>query len=298
VRATGSSPIGSRAPLTAHAPVLAKKLAKLCLDQFLRLQVGLLRLVDVVDFPVPSYTQMLGIGSFSIRHYYESGINCYLPIAVAALHAGVDLHRKINVLDFGCGAARQLLHFTRHFPMPRYHACDVNEPAISFVKRNYPEVHAVRNAFRPPLPFEPGYFDMVYSVSVFSHLSPEDQPLWLRELARVLKPGGCCLLSTQGFTGVERMGRGALVDNGRTPRETLAAHGLLYRDYADREVQKANECTLAFGSKYLGIDGSYGTTTVSPAYVAQHWPAFGFAVERVIEGIIDYRQDLVVLRRC
>jgi SAM-dependent methyltransferase len=277
--------------------ILGKKLAKLALDQVTRAQVGLLRGLGLVDFPVPTYTQLLGIGSHSVRHYYESGINCYLPIAVAALQAGIDLRAEVRILDFGCGAARQLLHFTRRFPAPRYHACDVNQPAVSFVRQHYPKVQVSRNAFRPPLQFETGWFDMVYSVSVFSHLGPEDQRLWLGELARITRPGGCCFLTTEGFTALGQMGAEAIPQDGARREAALAAEGMIFQDYADLAAQKASERRVRFGSKFLGIEGRYGTTLLAPDYIRDHWPAFGFAIDAIVEGIIDYRQDLIVLRR-
>jgi len=40
---------------------------------------------------------------------------------------------------------------------------------------------------------------MVYSVSIFSHLNMEDQAIWLKEMARVTKPGGGCFLTTEGL---------------------------------------------------------------------------------------------------
>jgi SAM-dependent methyltransferase len=283
--------------LASHAHILAKKSAKLCLDQAIGLQAALLRLLGFVDFPVPTYTQMLGIGSHSIRHYYESGINCYLPIAVAALQAKVDLSNDIRILDFGCGAGRQLLHFTRRFPAPGYHACDVNGPAVQFVKRHFPQVRAVQNAFRPPLPFDDSHFDMIYSVSVFSHLGPEDQRLWLRELARITRPGGSCFLTTEGPTAAGQMGPHELAEDVSARAEALASRGLIFREYTDRQAQKDNERLLSFGSKYLGIEGTYGTTVMSPEYITRHWTEFGFSVEIILEGIIDYRQDLVVLRK-
>ena len=283
--------------VAAGSYILAKKLAKVLLDQRLRIQVAALRALGVVDFPVPTYTQMLGIGSHTLRHYYESGINCYLPIAVAALNAGLDLNKGIRILDFGCGVARQLQHFTRHFPAPRYHACDVNEPAVGFVKRQLPQVDAFSNQFRPPLPFAAGLFDMIYSVSVFTHLDPKDQGLWLQELARVTRPSGYCYLTTAGFTALGQMRREELPQDLETRRDELAARGIIFREYADRRPQKGDKRMIAFGSKYLGIDGRYGTTAMAPDYINQNWPKFGFAVEAILEGIIDYRQDLVVLRR-
>ena len=47
----------------------------------------------------------------------------------------------------------------------------------------------------PPLPYADGSFDLIYGVSVFTHLSEEHQRAWLPELRRILKPGGLLLLS-------------------------------------------------------------------------------------------------------
>ena len=44
------------------------------------------------------------------------------------------------------------------------------------------------------LPFEPGSFEIVISNHVIEHV--EDQALHLKEIARVLRPGGVCYLAT------------------------------------------------------------------------------------------------------
>ncbi len=45
------------------------------------------------------------------------------------------------------------------------------------------------------LPFDDGHFDVVTCVSVLEHLSPEAQALGVREMARVLRPGGRLLIT-------------------------------------------------------------------------------------------------------
>src|SRR5205823_11780174 len=118
------------------------------------------------------------------------------------------------------------------FPAPSYYACDVDDSAVAFVQKKYPQVQATVNSFRPPLKFEKAFFDMVYSVSIFSHLTIEDAAAWLRELARITKSGGLCLLTTAGPANLKirskHMGMDENVANAR-----LAQDGFFFKEYED-----------------------------------------------------------------
>ena len=51
---------------------------------------------------------------------------------------------------------------------------------------------------RPPLPYEDDRFDLVYSVSIFTHLDEQLQRPWIEELTRVVRPGGLVLVTVTG----------------------------------------------------------------------------------------------------
>lgn len=273
---------------------LTKDCAKLTLGMFYRVRASVSRARGVIDFPIPPYSTMRNTSSTTLRHYFVSGIRCYLPIATIALHHKVDLDRDINILDFGCGVGRELLHFTKHYPNPRYFACDVNPDAVGYIEKNYPSVKTSVNNFRPPLNYSPSSMDMIYSVSTFSHLTPDDHGPWLNELFRVAKPGGYCFLTTEGLTAFRSLVGvfDRLVDAERQLRE----HGVLYKEYAYLNSERHRRVRL-FANPTSGINGSYGNTVLTPDYIRQTWTSSGFEVIDVIEGIIDHRQDLVVLRR-
>lgn len=218
--------------------------------------------------------------SAGIRHYYVSGVNCALPIATMALHYGVRLGDKVRILDFGCGAGRQLLHFSRQFRKPDYFACDPDPTLVAFVRENYPAVQAHVTNSLPPLPFRNGQMDMTYSVSTFSQFSPDSLLPWLNELFRITSPGGYCFLATEGFTALEALREHV---GGPNMERTLLTQGVLWQEfYFLEEGRETTSCT---------------TTLITPEYIRRAWPASGFRVVDVIEGIIDSRQDLVVLRR-
>lgn len=273
-----------------------KKMAKLGLNQLQRFQAALGQGLGVIDFPVPPNSSMRKTSSRSMRHYYISGIQTVVPIVTCALQRGVALNGRIRILDFGCGVARQLLHFTRHYPNPSYYACDVDDSSIAFVQKAYPQVEAHVNPFHPPLKYPDGFFDLIYSVSIFSHLNVDDQKSWLAELARITKPGGYCFLTTEGRAALGHLTSTFGMDDAALARE-LAEQGIIYKEYdfLRDSIQKQN--TFKVASLLVGIEGSYGNTVLAPQYIRSEWGDADFEVLDIIEGIIDYRQDLVILRR-
>lgn len=273
--------------------LLMKELAKVTLNVA---QAGLVTLASkagYIDFPVPPNSSMRKTSSKTITHYYVSGIRCYLPIATMALHCGVKLDDDISILDFGCGVARELVHFQRFYPRPRYFACDVDVTHVNFVQKNF-NVQCYKNEFKPPLRYDTASMDMIYSVSTFSHLSPPDHGPWLTELCRVTKPGQFCFLTTEGPTALAFM-KHEFSDH--SADKQLRETGVLYKEYPFIAEERGRRYKIPIANVGLGFTGSYGNTVLLPDYVRSAWPASGFEVIDVIEGIIDHRQDLVVLRK-
>src|SRR6185369_16301580 len=57
---------------------------------------------------------------------------------------------------------------------------------------------------RPPSQFQDNTFDLIYSFSVFSHLSEEMHESLLIELRRILRPGGLLITTTRGREFIEQ----------------------------------------------------------------------------------------------
>jgi SAM-dependent methyltransferase len=275
---------------------LARNHAKLLCDLWQFAKVAVLRAFGLIDFPVPPNSLMRSTSSKTIRHYYGSGIRSLMPVVTAAATEGIDLSSRLTVLDFGCGVGRLLLHLTRLHPNLALHACDVNSRAVKYVKIAHPAVTATTNRSRPPLDYSDATFDWVYSVSIFSHLSEDDQRCWLSELARVIKPGGLCCLTTMGLHAVDHW-EGMTAHEREIARTALKRTGLYYNGSPKPGHQRAAERISTFGSNLIGIDGSYGDMFYTEDYVRRHWDNQDFELRRWRSGEIDDLQDLVVLRR-
>lgn len=107
---------------------------------------------------------------------------------------------RLRVCEWGCGPARVVRHLPHLDSTRAVEALgtDYSDRIISWCEANVPDVTFARNALRPPLPFDGASLDMIYSFSVFTHLSPEVQREWLEEHLRVVRPGGIIMFTVHG----------------------------------------------------------------------------------------------------
>lgn len=111
-----------------------------------------------------------------------------------------------RVLDYGCGVGRVLRHFVGHADQWReFWGCDIHDESISWLKANLsPPFRFANNLETPHLPFEDDYFDLIYGISVFTHLTEDQWEGWLKELRRITRPGGTLLLTYHNRVAYER----------------------------------------------------------------------------------------------
>ena len=97
-----------------------------------------------------------------------------------------------NVLEVGCGEGRGIDLLMRE--AETFTAVDKIKPVIDRLKSQYPEARLLAMNIPPLAGLEDNAYDFVVSFQVIEHI--QDDQLFLREIHRVLKPGGTALLTT------------------------------------------------------------------------------------------------------
>ena len=109
-----------------------------------------------------------------------------------------------RVLDFGCGSGRLLRQFVPEANRTdEFWASEIDEASVHWLQQNLsPPFTVVLNDESPPIPAPDGHFDLIYAVSVFTHITGEWAP-WVLEMHRLLRPGGLLIASYLGEGMIE-----------------------------------------------------------------------------------------------
>ena len=151
---------------------------------------------DGLPMPSPALVYRVA-GHFNLQWFYESGVEHAELIRSTLAANGIDVEAAASLLDFGCGCGRVVRHWSR-LDGTAIHGSDYNGDLIEWCRGALPFATFTINALEPPLPYEQETFDLVYAISVFTHLTEDLQHRWMRELERILAPGGTLLVTTKG----------------------------------------------------------------------------------------------------
>jgi SAM-dependent methyltransferase len=196
-----------------------------------------------------------------------------------------------RVLDLGCGCGR----LTRYLNLSdRYEAfgCDINEHHVAWCAENLPNVRTQKNAPAPPLPFPNDSMDLVYLLSVFTHLPASATLAWMHELARVVAKGGIAIVTTHGHQTLE-----------------IIRHSADHQKLMDMDADAAERCLKALKAGYVYVpyppsvkaaanvqDAEYGNSFTSPEFVLSAWTE-RFDLVEYLPGALRGWQDVYVMRR-
>ena len=140
---------------------------------------------------------VLVAGNANVTHFLDGGQLAAQSIQDTLQRNNLPIENFHTMLDFGCGCGRVIRNW-RSLHGVNIYGSDYNHELIAWCDENLDFAHFDSNDLAPPLSYENNKFDLIYALSVFTHLPEELQLTWLQELTRVLQPGGYLLVTTHG----------------------------------------------------------------------------------------------------
>jgi hypothetical protein len=214
-------------------------------------------------------------GNENATNFRLTGLSTAIKLRDVVVALQRDFSSLGHVLDWGCGCGR-IARFCTDWP--GFTGVDIDADNAQWCKEqlSFGDFHSV--GLDPPTPFPDRRFDLIFGISVMTHLAEAAQQLWLSEFHRISAPHAIVLLTT--------LGEHAAVRAGLTPEvfaQVVAAGSAFYR--TENPIDDA-----------LGNTGYYGTMFMTHEEIRRKWSRW-FSVDRIIPAYVGNHQDLVVLRR-
>lgn len=172
----------------------------------------LMRTVNGLSY-VPKYS--IRVRSNGISHQFGGKRFYALGNRLAELlqtYAG--LNNQSHVLEIGCGCGRTALALSKILEDGRYTGLDIEKKSLQSCRDNqlfrrkgfvfdYLDVYnteynptGIHHADEYTFAYDNHSFDVIFLVSVFTHMLTDDVRNYIAEISRMLKPGGVCMLTT------------------------------------------------------------------------------------------------------
>lgn len=184
----------------------------------------------------------------------------------------IKIDNASNILDFGCGCGRVMSWFQDLYPDSKFYGTDIDSEAITWCQEHLSDRGDFQiNQPMPPLPYSDKFFDLIYSISIFTHLPEDMQFAWLKELKRVCKQGAYLLLTVHG--------KQLFPSRIESFKSELEKKGFYY--FVENQT--------------VGLPEFYQTSFHTESYIGDRWSDF-FEIEKIIPQGIANHQDLVVCK--
>ena len=203
------------------------------------------------------------------RDAFAESVSFLSLVLELARERGVELDASSRILDLGCGWGRISQTAYRDFAPHNILSIDIHEDAIGICRRTGLATTLIHASPETPTILRTGVADIAVAYSVFSHLSEEAHWNWLRELHRLVRPGGIVVVTTRTR---------AMITYVQSLREQpdLPPHaaGLIEAfSNVGKTLESYDNGEYIFGvPRTTGVFANiYGEAAIPPLYVEREW---------------------------
>ena len=180
------------------------------------------KLIDPVDYALRMTRGLGHLPRYSIR-VRSNGINkqfggrnfhAFGEQLSDYLRTYAGLNEKSRVLEIGCGCGRTAFALAEVLEDGQFVGMDIEAASLASCSRTavfrskrfrFDLLDVQNDEYNPHgkfpaheyvFPYESGEFDVIFLVSVFTHMLTDDVKNYIGEISRMLKPGGVCMVTT------------------------------------------------------------------------------------------------------
>ncbi|MDY6805887.1 MAG: class I SAM-dependent methyltransferase, partial [Cyanobacteriota bacterium] len=214
--------------------------------------------------PIPPKTLRNRVhGSGDLHDFLSKGLGINRDLKAALKRIGKDWNQFETVLDLGCGCGRVMMWNAAEENAAKIYGNDIDPAAIHWCEEHLNLGNFGINKALPPLEYEENKFDLIYLVSVFTHINEEMQFKWLEEFKRIVKPEGIVVIT--------------ISSGPKNPQQAAKLAGEL--------EEKGIVFVKTHGAKDSVFPAWYQTTYLSEGYLRDKWANYLDVVDYIPGGI-------------
>lgn len=242
-------------------------------------------MLNNIKAPTPDEVEKAsGVSQQAVKNWPAYVRQCQMRkdlVERAVRNYGSEDFSTAKILDWGCALGGVALMLAEEHRTKVYCA-DVDPRSLRWLSQFPDHAIPVQLGYEPTLPFADNEFDIIYGISVFTHIPPQSQSDYISELARISKPGGLVLLT---FTSHWALSEENTSNMPELPApEKLSSEGIVFYKYPKNVLDH-----IGFGDNY-----EYGRTYHSHDYIRELTSPY-FEQAGIESPALAY-QDLVALR--
>ncbi len=140
-----------------------------------------------------------------IRDYLSDGWRTMVELIQALEPVKRSLSQCRSFLEFASGFGRFSRHLVKALPPGALHVSDIVPGSVDFLKTHL-NIDGFYSTHQPEDLVAPRRYEIIFVLSLFSHLPDRTWSAWLKRLYDMLEPGGVLVITTHGEQAARNLG--------------------------------------------------------------------------------------------
>jgi SAM-dependent methyltransferase len=222
------------------------------------------------ELPVPPQDLWMGYGT-TPECFLDSGKIHVATMKKILESSGFRIKERNRVLDFGCSSGRMIRWLDDFAKQCEIWGVDVSASHIIWCQQHLsPPFNFATVTTAPHLPFEDGYFDLIYAGSVFTHIA-DLSDAWFLELKRIVRPEGRLYITVHDKHSLDSVINHPERDYGTCLRVPESFRNLLLSYCKKENISELDFDMFTINRGRLTVEDGMAQVFHDVDYLRRHW---------------------------